>query len=73
VSPLFLLEDDTFLILRHNMIIRLDKDLNTKSRLLNNRLFLLDKNVYDKLSFEGNDQQVVDAIYKHILQLKKGR
>lgn len=70
---LFPLEDEAFLLIHLNIVIRLDKDLNTKSHLLNKSFFLLDKKVYDKLSFEGNDQQVADAIYKHIINLKKGR
>lgn len=44
VGRLLPLDDDTFLLysFEENIIIRLDKDLNSKSDLLNRRLFFLD-------------------------------
>jgi len=69
------LEDETFLIADENSkaVIRFDKDLNTKSDLLNNRIFIVDKKVIDGFNAKAvNDQDRTEAIYKHIINLKKG-
>ena len=74
------LEDDTFLIYdaSGNIIIRFDGNFNTKSSLINSRLFLIDRTIYEKiynsLAKEGkiNDQDVNDSIANYLKGLKKG-
>ncbi len=70
------LEDDTFLLYDSfgNIIVRFDKDFNTKSGLMNKRVFLIDEKVIRELrnKSKGDDQSQNDAIYKYLLNLKKG-
>lgn len=69
------LEDETFLVAdqKGKAVIRFDKDLNTKSDLLNNRIFIVDKKVIDGFNAKAvNDQDRTEAVYKHIINLKKG-
>lgn len=74
-----LLEDDTFLIYdtAGNFVIRFDKNFNTKSNLINNKLFVINRidyeNIYDRKSREGkiNDQEVNDALAHYLINLQK--
>lgn len=50
VYPEFiLLQDDQFLMMGGGFLIRFDKNLNSRSPLLNNRIFLIDKRDYTKI------------------------
>ncbi|MGI0025958.1 MAG: hypothetical protein ACREA4_12560, partial [Nitrososphaera sp.] len=70
------LEDDTFLIYsaNENLILRLDKDFNSKSELLNRRVFIIDANTYQQIALRtaGDDQAINDALTDYVLTLKKG-
>ncbi|MGH8614790.1 MAG: hypothetical protein ACREYF_22875 [Gammaproteobacteria bacterium] len=70
------LEDDTFLIYsaNENLILRLDKDFNSKSDLLNRRIFLIDQDIYLKItnaSPRRDDQALNDVLSNYVLTLKK--
>lgn len=73
------LEDDTFLIVEFdgNIIIRLDKNFNTKSDLLNRSIFLIDRDIIDKIEQDLkkqnkiNDQTMCDAVYDYVIKVKK--
>lgn len=67
------LEDETFLVAdqKGKAVIRFDKDLNTKSDLLNKRIFIVDKKVIDGFNAKAvNDQERTEAVYKYIQQKK---
>lgn len=74
------LEDDTFLLFDAvgNMIIRFDKNLNTKSDLLNRKVFLVDfvplkKTISDRLIHLGQShvQAVNDVVAEYLRGLRK--
>jgi len=78
--PMFVpLKDSTFLLLDKigNFIIRFDKNFNSKSDLLNRRIFLINRNTIksleDKLLREKrfNDQIYSNEIYNYLMELKK--
>jgi len=78
--PMFVpLKDSTFLLFDKigNFIIRFGKNLNSKSTLLNNRVFLVDrntiKNIENKLLVGSvfNDQIYSDEIYSYLMKLRK--
>jgi len=72
------LEDDTFLMLisspKSVVIIRFDKDFNTKFDLMNRKIFLIDRRAFveirNKLT-EKNDQTVNDALSNYLTSLTK--
>lgn len=71
------LEHDTFLIYsaNENLILRLDKDFNSKSDLLNRRVFLIDADIYRKITNalrRRDDQALNDVLINYVLTLKKG-
>ncbi|MGH7771542.1 MAG: hypothetical protein ACREQA_04840, partial [Candidatus Binatia bacterium] len=70
------LEDDTFLIYSYdeNLILRLDKDFNSKSDLLGRRVFIIDTDAYQEVALRsaGDDQGINDALTDYVLTLKKG-
>lgn len=73
-----LLEDDTFLILTTSpksvVIIRFDKDFNTKSDLMGKNIFLLDYKTFGDIAWKSgiDDQSVNDAVSDYLINLKKG-
>jgi hypothetical protein len=82
VFPSFVsLKDDTFLLYDHmgNFIIRLDKDFNSKSVLLNSKVFIV--NTEDIKTIEAtllkeyalNQQTYVNVVAEYIKALKKGK
>jgi hypothetical protein len=74
------LEDDTFLIigfLQYQkppsvIIIRFDKDLKTKSNLMNKKLFLFDEEIYQKMQRPMDDQTENKFFYEYLMKLKRG-
>jgi uncharacterized protein YecT (DUF1311 family) len=71
------LNDDTFLVVSHGpesiVIIRFDKDFNTKSDLMGKNIFMIDYKVIKNL-FRGidiNDPSRDNALYEYILKTKK--
>ncbi|MGI0025171.1 MAG: hypothetical protein ACREA4_08510 [Nitrososphaera sp.] len=71
------LEDDTFLLYSYgeNLILRLDKDFKSKSDLLNRRIFLINQDIYLKItnaSLRRDDQALNDVLVSYVLTLKKG-
>ncbi|MBI2412626.1 MAG: hypothetical protein HYV24_05405 [Deltaproteobacteria bacterium] len=71
-----LFEDDTFLLYdtAGEFIIRFDKDLSTKSSLLNNMVFLIDRADYIKIVNKlgvVDDQTIDNALAKYLIELKK--
>ncbi|MFB3884944.1 MAG: hypothetical protein ACE144_06930 [Thermodesulfobacteriota bacterium] len=60
-----------------NVIIRFDEKFNTKSALMNKRVFMIDRSdyeeIYDRQSKEGkiDDQAMNDAISEYLVNLKK--
>jgi len=80
INPTFVpLEDDNFMIIdmEGNIIIRFDKNLITKSDLLNKRLYVIERKVVDELREklkrlnQYNDQTLTDAVYQNIIKLRK--
>jgi hypothetical protein len=80
VFPIFVpLQDDTFLFydMEGNFIIRLDKDMKTKSNLMNNRIFLIDSEIAEKIedkltdNEKYNDQTINNALYEYIQSNRK--
>lgn len=76
ISTLFIpLEDDTFLLYDAggNIIIRFDKDFKTKSSLINNKVFVLDrKKTNDILWKTGIDDQALNNdMADYLIKLKK--
>lgn len=73
------LEDGTFFVIDTwgNLIVRFDENLNTKSELLNSRVFLVDRKVIEDIRYElqkenkYNDQTLTDAIYEYVTDHKK--
>jgi len=73
------LEDGTFFVYdpEGNFIIRFDENFNTKTPLINKRIFLINRldyeKIYNRQAKEGkiNDQQMNDAIANYILDLRK--
>jgi uncharacterized protein YecT (DUF1311 family) len=55
-GELYPLEDGTFLVIdhKHNLIIRLDGNLNTQSTLLNDRLFIIDPKEFGRWAEPGD-------------------
>ena len=80
-STLVPLEDNTFLACPKvgNYIVRLDKDLNTKSKLLNEKIFLVDGDEWDRFYREitkkgfPNNQEINDLLVEYINKIKKGK
>lgn len=71
-----LLEDDTFLLydMEGNYIIRFDKFFNTRSSLINKKLFILDRSEYENLRakiIKTDDQSQNDAIIKYLKNIKE--
>jgi hypothetical protein len=80
INPKFVpLEDNTFLVVDvdGNTITRFDNNLNTKSDLLNKKIYAIDRIVVDdlrdklKMSNRYNDQTLADAIHDYLTTLKK--
>jgi hypothetical protein len=79
-SGFVLLNDGTFLLINGygGFIIRFDKDLNTKSELLNKKLFLIDRDVFvkkflnkHKLGKTAKDLQALhDDLVKYFMDIK---
>lgn len=72
------LEDDTFLMLTSSpesvVIIRFDKDFNTKSDLMNRKIFLIDRKSFNEIRnklTEKNDQTVNDALSNYLILLSR--
>ncbi|PYV83772.1 MAG: hypothetical protein DMG05_25565 [Acidobacteria bacterium] len=75
------LEDGTFLLYDQdgNIIMRFDRDFNTKSELLNRRVFVVDRQAMDafvleyikRRNLDYNDQTLNDAVYAYVANLKK--
>ena len=75
------LDDGTFLLLNRDggFILRFDKDLNTKSELLNKKVYLIDrdffvKNFVDKYRLDDSAQSyqtLHDELLKYFMSLKK--
>ena len=75
------LEDGTFLLYDQdgNIIMRFDRDCNTKSELLNRRVFVVDRQAMDafvleyikRRNLDYNDQTLNDAVYAYVANLKK--
>lgn len=75
------LEDGTFLLYDQdgNIIMRFDREFNTKSELLNRRVFVVDRQAMDAFVLEFvkqrnldyNDQTLNDAVYEYVTNLKK--
>jgi hypothetical protein len=79
VEYLVPLEDDTFLFVSHGpesvVILRFDKDFNTKSDLMGKNIFIIDCQTADRL-YERNknvpaDAGTDDALYEYLLKFKK--
>jgi len=75
------LEDDTFLLvgfIEHQkpksiIIIRFDKDLKTKSDLINKKLFLMDEGIYKKMQLPPiDDNKAHKLLYEYLIEQKKG-
>ena len=75
------LEDDTFIMvgfIEHKkpksiVIIRFDKDLKTKSDLINKKLYLMDESVYKKMQSPPiDDNKANKLLYEHLTNPKKG-
>ncbi len=75
------LEDDTFIIvglIEHKIpqsivIIRFDKDLKTKSDLINKKLFLMDESIYNKMQSPPiDDNKAHKLLYEYLTKHKKG-
>jgi len=80
INPKFVpLEDNTFLVVDvdGNTITRFDNNLNTKSDLLNKKIYAINRIVVDdlrdklKMSNRYNDQTLADAIHDYLTTLKK--
>lgn len=70
------LEDNTFLLfdMRGNFIIRFDNSLFTKSNLINNKVFLIERDLYEKIVSklkETHDQAINDALENYLIKLRK--
>jgi hypothetical protein len=75
------LEDGTFLLydMDGTIIMRFDRDLSTKSALLNRRVFVVDRQAMDAFveefmkqkNLDYNDQTLNDAVYAYVTKLKK--
>lgn len=58
-----------------NLILRVDKDFNSKTNLLNRRVFLIDADIYRQFtnaSRRRDDQALNDVLINYVLTLKKG-
>lgn len=75
------LEDDTFLLvgfIEHKkpktvVIIRFNKDLNTKSDLINKKLYLMGESIYEKMQSPPiDDNKAHKLLYEHLTKQKKG-
>jgi hypothetical protein len=75
------LEDDTFIIvglIEHKqpksiVIIRFDKELKTKSYLINKKLFLMDESIYKKIQSPPiDDNKAHKLLYEYLTKHKKG-
>lgn len=75
------LEDGTFLLYDQNgnVFMRFDREFNTKSELLNQRVFVVDRQSIDAFvaeyitqnNLDDNDQTHNDAVYAYVNKLKK--
>jgi len=76
ISAFFIpLEDDTFLLYDYggNIIIRFDKDFKTKSSLINNKVFMLDKKKTDDILWKTgiDDQALNNDMAVYLMKQKK--
>ena len=77
VEYLIPLEDDTFLVASHGpesiVIIRFDKEFNTKSELIGKNIFIIDEKVtediYSKIGIYDASRD--EALYEYILKIKE--
>jgi len=69
------LEDDTFILVgfiknkipKSVVIVRFDKDLNTKSNIINKKLFLMDESTYEKMrSSSIDDNKAHELLYEYL-------
>jgi hypothetical protein len=68
------LEDDSLLVfdLGGNLVIRLDRDLNSRSELVGKTVFLLDRSTTRAFERGRNDQEAADAGFAYIETLRQG-
>jgi uncharacterized protein len=77
IEYLISLEDDTFLFVSHGpesvVVLRFDKDFNTKSDLMGKDIFMIDCQTADNLySRKGiSDAGSDDALYEYLLKIKR--
>lgn len=78
LEQFILLEDDTFFVLTTGhesvVILRFDKDFNTKSDLIGKNIFLLDYKIFQEIAWKKgiDDQSVNDSLSGYLINLKKG-
>jgi hypothetical protein len=80
-SPWFVpLEDETFLLVEFdgNTVIRFDKDFNTKSDLLNKKIFVVERTTIEEIrnklkkQKKYDEQSYYDAIQDYVITQKQG-
>jgi uncharacterized protein YecT (DUF1311 family) len=73
------LDDDTFLVVLHSpesvVVLRFDKDFNTKSDLMRKNIFMIDietaYHLYNRQDIAQGDVGSSDVLYEYLLKLKK--
>lgn len=72
------LDDDTFILCEEdgNIVLRLDENFNSKSNLINKKIFIIAQEKFEKIENELNkknklsDQTINDAVYDYLIEIR---